>query len=300
LHLYNGQEAVCVGLESELTTQDCVTTAYRCHGYMLTKRSGANPKEVLAELFGRKTGCSGGKGGSMHMYNVKHNFYGGNGIVGSQVPLGTGLAFAQKYKKSGHVTLCAMGDGAANQGQVYESFNLAALHKLPCIYLVENNKYGMGTAVHRASATPEFYTRGHYIPGIQFDGMNVLQCREAMKFAVHYAKEQGPILLEALTYRYQGHSMSDPGITYRTREEVDGVKKNFDPITLVHRWLVDNQLATEEELKTLENQIIAEVSEALKFATDSPSPTEQDLWSQIFVEENIFVRGTELAKSKHA
>jgi len=297
LHLYNGQEAVCTGLDSELTEQDCVITAYRCHGWMLTKRCGASPKEVLGELLGRTIGCSHGKGGSMHLYNVERNFCGGNGIVGSQVPVGIGLAFAQKYKDVKHVTINAMGDGAANQGQVYESFNLAAIHKLPCIFLVENNQYAMGTSVERSSATPDFYTRGHYIPGIQFDGMDVLQARETMRFAKKYALENGPILLEAMTYRYQGHSMSDPGTTYRTRDEVDKVRTSRDPITKVHNWLVDNKFATEQELKEIENDIKGKVDAAFKEAKEAPWPPPSELFTNVTVEEG-FVRGVELPLSR--
>lgn len=297
LHLYSGQEAVCSGLDSEMTTEDCVITAYRCHGYMLTRRGGSNPRAVLAELLGKKTGCSQGKGGSMHMYSIDRNFYGGNGIVGSQIPAGLGLAFAQKFVNNGAVTVAAMGDGAANQGQVYESINLAALHQLPCIFLVENNRYGMGTSVSRASATPEFYTRGNYIPGIQFDGMNVFQARETMKFAKKYALEKGPIMLEANTYRYGGHSMSDSGVSYRTRDEVDQVKATSDPIGKVHRWLVSNELATEEELKAIEKQIKEEVKQAFAQAKEDPVPTPEDMWTNVLAESNFFIRGTELANS---
>jgi len=298
LHLYNGQEAVCTGLDSELSEQDCVITAYRCHGWMLTKRCGGTPKEVLGELLGRTVGCSHGKGGSMHLYKIDRNFYGGNGIVGSQVPLGIGLAFAQKYKDSKHVTVNTMGDGAANQGQVYESFNLAAIHKLPCIFLVENNQYAMGTSVDRSSATPDFYTRGHYIPGIQFDGMDVLQSRETMRYAKKYALENGPILLEAMTYRYQGHSMSDPGTTYRTRDEVDKIRTSRDPITKVHRWLVDNKLATEEELKEIENNIKEKVDATFKEVIEAPWPPPLDLFANTYVEDDSFIRGVELPLSK--
>jgi len=293
LHLYNGQEAVAVGLEANMTPQDHCITAYRCHGFMLTNRCSADPKKLLAELFGRKTGCSEGKGGSMHLYHVESGFWGGNGIVGAQVPLGTGVAFALKYQKKQNVCLIAFGDGAANQGQVYESFNLAAIHKLPCIFLVENNQYGMGTSVDRASATPHFYTRGSYIPGIQYDGMNVLASKEVGKFARQYALEKGPILLEAMTYRYKGHSMSDPGTTYRTRNEVDGIRKSRDPIAQVHIWLVDNKFAKEEELEEIVVTIKKQVEEAVVFAKDSPWPEPEDLTSKIY-KEKIPVRGVEL------
>jgi len=231
---------------------------------------------------------------------LKKNFYGGNGIVGAQIPLGTGLAFAQKYKGAkASITVAAMGDGAANQGQVYEALNMAAILKLPCIFLVENNRYAMGTSIERSSATPDFYTRGHYVPGIQFDGMDVFQARETMKFAKKYAIEHGPIMLEAMTYRYQGHSMSDPGSTYRTRDEVDNVRNTRDPITKVNAWLVDNKLSTQEELKKIENDIKAHVDAALEEAKASPWPGPSDLYTHELVEEG-YVRGTELANSRKA
>jgi len=230
---------------------------------------------------------------------LKKNFFGGNGIVGAQIPLGTGLAFAQKYKNNGHVTVAAMGDGAANQGQVYESFNLAALHKLPIIFLVENNMYGMGTSVARASATSEFYTRGHYIPGIQFDGQNVLQSRETFKFAKKYAQEKGPILVEAMTYRYQGHSASDPGKSYRQSSEIDKVKEERDPIKKVNQWLLKLGWATEQELSQIEQEITAFVAKENEVAKSAAFPEPQDMFTQVFDDENTFIRGTELAISRN-
>jgi pyruvate dehydrogenase E1 component alpha subunit len=294
LHLYNGQEAVAVGIDSALTREDHTITAYRCHGFYLTKRCGGDVKALLAELFGKKTGCSKGKGGSMHLYNVPGNFWGGNGIVGAQVPLGTGVAFAMKYLKKPNVCVTAFGDGAANQGQVYESFNMAYLDKYPCIYLVENNMYAMGTPVERASATKFFYTRGDYIPGIQFDGMNVLMAREVGKFAKKYAVVNGPILLEALTYRYKGHSMSDPEVTYRTKGDVDNVRKTRDPITLVHDWLTGSGLATADELTEIEQAIKKTVDEALQFAKESEKPSREDLYTDVYVKQTP-VRGVELS-----
>eukprot|EP00029_Vermamoeba_vermiformis_P012713 TRINITY_DN763_c0_g1_i1.p1 TRINITY_DN763_c0_g1~~TRINITY_DN763_c0_g1_i1.p1 ORF type:complete len:398 (-),score=168.21 TRINITY_DN763_c0_g1_i1:44-1237(-) len=296
LHLYNGQEAVASGLESALTPQDHVITAYRDHGFLVTRRCGGTAKEVLAELAGRFTGCSKGKGGSMHMYKRETNFYGGNGIVGAQVPLGTGIAFAQKYNKTGQVTVSYFGDGAANQGQVYESFNMAQLWKLPVIYVVENNLYAMGTSIERASATKEFYTRGDYVPGLQFDGMDVLVSREVGKYAKEYALTKGPIFLEAKTYRFQGHSMSDPGTTYRTREEVQQMRDMHDPILKVQQYLLDNKLATDEELKKISDELKAEVDEAVKFARESPEPAAEELYHDVYTEPT-FIRGTELANS---
>jgi len=223
-------------------------------------------------------------------------FYGGNGIVGAQIPLGTGLAWSQKYLKTGNVTFAYMGDGAANQGQCNESYNLAAVHKLPIVYVVENNRYAMGTAIERASATKEFYHRGDYIPGLQYDGMNVLQSAEAARYAINHAKTKGPFMLEAMTYRYQGHSMSDPGTTYRNREEVEGVRKTRDPIAKVQGWLLDNKLATEEELTKITEEIKKEIDEAVEFAASSPYPGPEDLWNYVLMED-IPIRGIELSKS---
>eukprot|EP01125_Pyxidicula_operculata_P011111 TRINITY_DN3626_c0_g1_i1.p1 TRINITY_DN3626_c0_g1~~TRINITY_DN3626_c0_g1_i1.p1 ORF type:complete len:391 (+),score=106.60 TRINITY_DN3626_c0_g1_i1:67-1239(+) len=296
LHLYNGQEAVCVGLESQLTPEDHVIMAYRCHGWLLTNRCATPAKEVMAELFGKKSGTSAGKGGSMHLYNVKKNFWGGNGIVGSQVSVGMGIAFGLKYLGTNNVCVAGMGDGAANQGQVYEAYNLSKVHKSPIIYLVENNKYAMGTPISVASATEDFYTRGHYIPGIQFDGMDVLATKEVSKFAVEYAKTEGPIILEAMTYRYTGHSKSDPGTTYRTREEVDTMRKNADPINKVKHWILSNNLATEDELKQITDAIIKEVDEAVEFANNAPWPEKKDLYTDVYVED-VPVRGVELSNS---
>jgi len=262
--------------------------------FFLTRRCGGDVKAMMAELFGKKTGCSKGKGGSMHLYNVPGNFWGGNGIVGAQVPLGTGVAWAMKYLKKPNVCLTAYGDGAANQGQVYESYNMAAVDKLPCIYLVENNMFAMGTPVERASATQYFYARGDYIPGIQFDGMNVLMAREVGKFAKKYALENGPILLEALTYRYKGHSMSDPEVTYRTKGDVDTVRKTRDPITQLHEWILYAKFATEDELAEIEQKIKEQVQEAVNFAANSEAPSRPDLYLDIYSKNPSTPRGVEL------
>lgn len=298
LHLYNGQEAVAAGLESVLTPEDHVITAYREHAFLVSRRAGGTAKEVLAELTGRQTGCSKGKGGSMHMYNGASHFYGGNGIVGAQIPLGTGLAFAAKYTKSGRVAMAYMGDGAANQGQVYEAFNMASVWKLPIIYVVENNEYAMGTAINRASATPEFYTRGDYVPGLQFNGMDVLASRDAGRFAVEYAKTHGPILLEAKTYRYVGHSMSDPGTSYRDRSEIQQVRDTRDPINLLRARILDNKIATEEELEAIDAELKKEIHDATQYAVESPHPAPQELFTNVY-KEPAYVRAVEYSQSFH-
>eukprot|EP01120_Amphizonella_sp_Union-15-10_P005789 TRINITY_DN1760_c0_g1_i1.p1 TRINITY_DN1760_c0_g1~~TRINITY_DN1760_c0_g1_i1.p1 ORF type:complete len:411 (+),score=80.19 TRINITY_DN1760_c0_g1_i1:52-1233(+) len=296
LHLYNGQEAVASGLEYALTPEDHVITAYRDHAFMVTRRAGGTAKEVLSELMGKKTGCSKGKGGSMHMYNAKTHFYGGNGIVGAQCPVGTGLAFAQKYLKNGGVTVTYYGDGAANQGQLFESYNMAALWKLPVIYVCENNQYAMGTSTKRASFSQEYFKRGDFIPGVLVDGMNVLTVKEAGKYAVNFVKENGPIILEMKTYRYFGHSMSDPGTTYRTRDEINKIREESDPINQIKNIILEHQLATEEELKEIDKEIRQEIDEAIAYAEKSPEPSTEDLFMDVYVEKTR-VRGTELANS---
>jgi len=294
LHLYSGQEAVAIGMEGGLTWEDHIVTAYRDHGHMIAR--GGSAKEVLAELLGRATGCSQGKGGSMHMYRVETNFYGGNGIVGAQVPLGAGLALSQKLLKTGKVAAALYGDGAANQGQVFEAFNMAFLWKLPCLFVCENNKYGMGTAIARASASTEYYKRGDYIPGIQVNGMDVLAVKKATLFAAEWARTKGPMVMEMLTYRYGGHSMSDPGVTYRTREEIQEVRRTRDPIERVRYRLVDNKMATPDELKAIEKEIKEELDAAVKFALESPYLPLKATYQDIF-QEDIPVRATELVNS---
>jgi len=264
-HLYDGQEAVCVGIENALIPGDHVITAYRDHGWQYTR--GDTIKGIFAEMFGKMSGCARGKGGSMHLYFPENNFYGGNGIVGAQVPVGTGVALASKQKGDGSCVVTAFGDGAANQGQVYESYNMAQLWKLPCIYLCENNRYGMGTAAHRHAAVTDFYTRGDYVPGIAVDGMDVLAVREATRFATWYARNHGPIVFEALTYRYHGHSMSDPGVSYRTPDEVSEIRQQYDPLRKVRSWLTENNIMNDADLKKMEKdirkQVEAEAKEAL-------------------------------------
>jgi pyruvate dehydrogenase E1 component alpha subunit len=282
-HLYIGQEAVAVGMQAIATKGDQVITGYRDHGHMLA--AGMDAKEVMAELTGRAGGSSKGKGGSMHMFSVEAGFFGGHGIVGAQVSLGTGLALANKYKDNGLVSYTYFGDGASNQGQVYESFNMAELWSLPVVYVIENNQYAMGTSVERSAAETELYKRGasFRIPGEQVDGMDVYAVMEAGQRAAEHARSgKGPYLLEMKTYRYRGHSMSDPA-KYRTKEEVDDVKKNHDPIDLLRSKLEAAQ-ATEDEFKTIDAEVKAIVAEAVEFAKESPEPDPSELYTEIYLE----------------
>ena len=283
-HLYIGQEAVVVGMQGASKTGDAVITSYRDHGHMLA--CGMDPKGVMAELTGRAGGYSKGKGGSMHMFSREKKFYGGHGIVGAQVPLGTGLAFAQKYQGTDNVTMCYFGDGSANQGQVYESFNMAELWRLPVIYIIENNQYAMGTSVARASAMPDFYRRGESfaIPGRAVDGMNVLAVREAGEEALAWCRAgKGPIILEMKTYRFRGHSMSDPA-KYRTKEEVSKMKTDHDPIEQLRHLILEQKLAGEDALKEIDREVKQIVTEAADFSLESPEPDPSELWTDILVE----------------
>ena len=283
-HLYIGQEAVAVGLQSALEAgKDSVITGYRDHGHMLAY--GIDPNVIMAELTGRGAGISKGKGGSMHMFSTEHKFYGGHGIVGAQVPLGAGLAFAHKYREDGGICMAYFGDGAANQGQVYEAFNMAALWGLPIVFVVENNGYAMGTAVNRGSAETHFHRRGtaFRIPGISVNGMDVLEVRAAAEIAVaHVRSGKGPVLMELVTYRYRGHSMSDPA-KYRSREEVQEMREKHDPIDAAKAELLKRGM-TEERLKELEKAIRARVGEAADFAENSPEPDMTELYTDILVE----------------
>jgi pyruvate dehydrogenase E1 component alpha subunit len=283
-HLYIGQEAVAVGLQSAMTVgKDSVITGYRDHGHMLAY--GIDPKVIMAELTGRAAGISRGKGGSMHMFSVDHGFYGGHGIVGAQVSLGTGLAFKHQYSNDGGVCLTYFGDGAANQGQVYESFNMAELWKLPVIYAIENNQYAMGTSVERSASEPLFYRRGESfrIPGIQVDGMDVLAVRGAAEEALEWTRSgKGPIILELKTYRYRGHSMSDPA-KYRSREEVQDYREHRDPIDRAAKEL-EGMGVKEDELKAFDRQIKDIVVEAAKFAEEAPEPDASELHTDVLVE----------------
>jgi pyruvate dehydrogenase E1 component alpha subunit len=282
-HLYIGQEAVAVGLQSAMAPgKDSVITGYRDHGHMLAY--GIDPKVIMAELTGREAGISKGKGGSMHMFSVEHKFYGGHGIVGAQVPLGTGLAFAHRYRDDGGVCLTYLGDGAVNQGQVYEAFNMARLWDLPIIYAIENNKYAMGTSVERSHSEPLLYRRGESfrIPGLQVDGMDVLAVRGAADVALDWVRGgKGPIIIEFMTYRYRGHSMSDPA-KYRTREEVQDVREHRDPIDHAARDL-EAMGIKEEELKAIDKEIKDIVVEAAKFAEDAPEPGAEELTTDVLV-----------------
>ncbi|MEY4237518.1 MAG: pyruvate dehydrogenase (acetyl-transferring) component subunit alpha [Pseudomonadota bacterium] len=283
-HLYIGQEAVAVGLQSALDGEkDSVITGYRDHGHMLAY--GIDPKVIMAELTGRAAGISKGKGGSMHMFSVDHKFYGGHGIVGAQVPLGAGLAFAHKYRGDGGVCMAYFGDGAANQGQVYEAFNMAALWKLPIIFVVENNGYAMGTAVKRGSAETDFYRRGtaFRIPGMDVNGMDVLEVRAAAEIALDYVRAgNGPVLMELNTYRYRGHSMSDPA-KYRSREEVQEMRDKHDPIEAAKAELLARGIA-EDRIKDIDKRIRSIITEAADFAENSPEPEMTELYTDVLVE----------------
>jgi pyruvate dehydrogenase E1 component alpha subunit len=281
-HLYIGQEAVVVGMQMTLKAGDSVITGYRDHGHMLA--CGMDPKGVMAELTGRSHGYSKGKGGSMHMFSADKGFFGGHGIVGAQVPLGTGLAFAHKYRGNDHVSLTYFGDGAANQGQVYESFNMAKLWKLPVVYIIENNQYGMGTSVARASATTNLSLRGraHDISGQQVDGMDVRAVKAAGDEAVAWCRGgNGPIILEMLTYRYRGHSMSDPA-KYRPKAEVDKVRTEHDPIEQVRARLIAQKWATEDALKKIDAEVRLIVNEAAEFATHDSEPDPAELYADVY------------------
>src|SRR5712675_2267227 len=280
-HLYIGQEAVVIGMQMCLKPGDQVITGYRDHGHMLA--CGMDPKGVMAELTGRGHGYSRGKGGSMHMFSAEKGFFGGHGIVAAQVPLGTGLAFASKYRGNDNVSLTYLGDGAANQGQVYESFNMAKLWKLPVVYIIENNQYGMGTSVARASATVNLSQRGRSfdIPGEQIDGMDVRAVKAAGDKAVKWCRDgNGPIILEMLTYRYRGHSMSDPA-KYRTREEVEKVRTERDPIEQVRARLLATSRASEDELKRTDAEVRKIINEAAEFAAHEPEPDPAELWTDV-------------------
>lgn len=296
-HLYDGQEAVVIGMEEAMTKKDSCITSYREHCHQIIR--GDTGASVMSEMLGKATGCSKGRGGSMHMYHPEGGFYGGNGIVGAQVPLGAGLAFAHKYRKDGGAALAFYGDGAANQGQLFEAANMAALWKLPMVFVCENNEYGMGTSIARASGSATFYTRGDFIPGVWADGMDVLASREAFKYCVDHAKSgAGPIFLEMSTYRYHGHSMSDPGISYRSRDEVDSVRKERDPIEMVKNRILEKEWATAAELKAIDKAQRKKVDGEVKEAQAAKELPESELFDDIYIDGRpSYVRTVDPIKS---
>jgi pyruvate dehydrogenase E1 component alpha subunit len=281
-HLYIGQEAVVVGMQMTLKAGDEVITGYRDHGHMIA--TGMDPKGVMAELTGRTHGYSKGKGGSMHMFSVERGFFGGHGIVGAQVPLGTGLAFANRYRGNDNISVTYFGDGAANQGQVYESFNMAELWKLPIVYVIENNRYAMGTAITRSSAETNLSRRGlsFNIPGEQVDGMDVRAVKAAGEKAAAWCRAgKGPYILEMLTYRYRGHSMSDPA-KYRTREEVEDIRTHHDPIDRARHRILERKFAKEDELKKIDSDVRDLINQAAEFATHDPEPDVSELYTDVY------------------
>ena len=281
-HLYIGQEAIVVGLESISIEGDQRVTSYRDHGHMIA--CGMSPKRIMAELTGRGSGYSKGKGGSMHMFSREKNFFGGHGIVAAQVPIAAGLAFSNKYRENNNIAFGYFGDGAANQGQIYETFNMASLWVLPIVFVIENNQYAMGTSLERASSSPALYTRGQAfnIPGEAVDGMNVLAVKEAGERAEKHCRSgKGPYILEMNTYRYRGHSMSDPA-KYRTRDEVNKIKAERDPIDNLRSYLISNNISTDSELKDIDKQIKDAISDAANFAISSDIPDDNELWTDIY------------------
>jgi pyruvate dehydrogenase E1 component alpha subunit len=286
-HLYIGQEAIAVGMQAVLNKDDYIITAYRDHGHMLA--CGTDPKVVMAELLGKQTGCSKGKGGSMHMFDLERRFYGGHGIVGAQVSLGTGIGFAIKYRNQKGACYTYFGDGASHQGQVYESFNMASLWKLPVVYIIENNQYAMGTSLARHSCTPDLYKRGESfgIPGVLVDGMDIFEVIKAAKQVKdHIEAGKGPILLEMKTYRYRGHSMSDPA-NYRTKEEVNDYKDHHDPIQKLENVILSKKIATPEQLKDIDKKIREKVNEAVEFSKASSEPSEEELYTDVYFQGEV-------------
>ncbi|WPH02978.1 Pyruvate dehydrogenase E1 component subunit alpha, mitochondrial [Acrodontium crateriforme] len=285
-HLSTGQEAVAVGIEHAIEKTDHLITAYRCHGFAMMR--GGTVRSIIGELLGRREGIAYGKGGSMHMFST--GFYGGNGIVGAQVPVGAGIAFAQKYEEKPNVTLALYGDGASNQGQVFEAFNMAKLWDLPVIFGCENNKYGMGTAANRSSALTDYYKRGQYIPGLKINGMDVLAVKAAVAFGKEWCRQgKGPLVYEYVTYRYGGHSMSDPGTTYRTREEIQRMRSTNDPIAGLKQKMLEWEVVTEDELKAIDKEARTHVDEEVAIAENMAVP---DATPEVLFED-IYVRGSE-------
>jgi pyruvate dehydrogenase E1 component alpha subunit len=284
-HLYIGQEAISTGMHFTMQKGDKVITTYRDHGHMISL--GSCPKKIMAELLGRRDGSSKGKGGSMHLFDLEKHFYGGHGIVGASVPIGAGLAFADKYRGNKNVTYCYFGDGAAHQGQVYESFNMAKIWNLPILFIIENNHYAMGTSLKRASSIDELYKRGigFNIPGVKINGMDIFEViKEGQKCVDFVRSEGGPMIIEMDTYRYRGHSMSDPA-TYRSKEELN-CKKEQDPIDALRKHIFDNKIASEIEIKKIENKIKEQINEVVEFAKNSPEPDESELFTEIYKKSN--------------
>ena len=280
-HLYNGQEAVVAGAISVMTKEDAMITAYRDHAHALGK--GVSAREVMAELYGKITGCSKGKGGSMHMFSKEHRFFGGHGIVGGQIPLGAGIAFAEQYNGTKNICVCYMGDGAVRQGALHEAYNMAMLWKLPVVFVVENNSYAMGTSVERTSNVTELYKLGsaYDMPSYQVDGMSVEAVHESMEMACEHARSgKGPVFLEMKTYRYKGHSMSDPA-KYRSKDEVEEYKSK-DPIEVTKQILLDNKFATEADIEAIDNRIAEIVEDSVKFAEESPYPDASELYKDVY------------------
>ncbi|XP_011188917.2 pyruvate dehydrogenase E1 component subunit alpha, mitochondrial [Zeugodacus cucurbitae] len=295
-HLCTGQEAVCVGIHTAMRPTDRLITAYRCHGWSYMMGIGA--VEILAELAGREAGCQRGKGGSMHMYNKR--FFGGNGIVGAQVPLGAGIGLALKNEAKGNVCVVLYGDGAANQGQIFEAYNIACLWRLPVIFVCENNEYGMGTKMNRAACSIEYYTRGVPLPGIYVDGMNILAMHNAAKFAIDFVQKEGPIIIEAHTYRYFGHSMSDPGTSYRSREEVAEVRSKRDPITSFKDLAISQGLLTEDECKKIDEDNRKNIDAAAEKAKQSKEVKVEETWADVYMEsKEAGIRDTIGNRQKH-
>lgn len=295
-HLYDGQESITVGMEAALDKNDHIITAYRDHTTAMGR--GDTPYGIIAEMMQRKTGSSKGKGGSMHYYSKEGRFYGGNGIVGAQVPVGTGVAFGIKYEGKKEVCVAMYGDGAANQGQIFEAANMASLWKLPVIYTCENNKYAMGTSVERAASNTKFYTRGDAIPGVLAIANNVLTVREIYKWGKQFCVDgHGPLFFELQTYRYHGHSMSDPGITYRSRDEINEYRKTHDPITVVRNMILDHSLATEDELKEIEKQIRSDIDEVVEKIRKDPYPEPSELFTDIYEHQSDYIRNVDFPSS---
>lgn len=292
-HLYIGQEAICVGMENVLTFEDQIVTGYRDHGWHLTR--GGSAFEVFSEMFAKQSGCSKGKGGSMHMYNIKNGFFGGNGIVGAQVPIGAGLAWKHSIvngkQSPKNVAVTLYGDGAANQGQICEAMNIAALQKIPAIFICENNHFGMGTSEARGSAFTKFFERGQYIPGLRVDGMDVLAMTAGMKYAKDYCLAgNGPFVMELDSYRYMGHSMSDPDVSYRKKDDISSVRAKRDCILNIRQVLLEEGFATEEELKAIEKKVKAEVVADLEAADKAASTSDSEFATDIMHGEQFEVR----------